>query len=59
MLFVPRGTNISYTKTGGRNIFCGGGGHDDVDEETDVSQANFLVIEASRLCAGARIFNGL
>ena len=47
----------------GKNIFVGGsGGFDDVDEEIDVSEANFLVSkanifvsEASKLSAGARI----
>ena len=40
-------------------------GYDDVDEEMDVSEANFLVSEgnisvskASKLSAGARIFMG-
>ena len=100
LLFVPRGTNISYTQerggdkhfshTGGRggdkhfyieggNSFtCGvedkhfylwgwggqtffvevGGAFDDVDEEMVVSVVNFLVSEASKLSAGARIFRG-
>ena len=35
------------------------GGDDDVDgEEEDVSEANILVSEASKLSAGARIFRG-
>ena len=35
------------------------GGDDDVDgEEEDVSEANFLVSEASKPSAGARIFRG-
>ena len=43
----------------------GGGAYDDVVEEMDVSEANFLVSaanifvsEASKLSAGARIFRG-
>ena len=36
------------------------GGDDDVDgEEEDVSTANILVSEASKLSAGTRIFRGL
>ena len=35
------------------------GGYDDVDEEMDVSEANFLVSQASKPSAGARIFRGL
>ena len=55
-MFVPRGTNISYTQErGGSNIFetkgggrqtffvGGGGRYDDFDEEIDVSKASFLV----------------
>ena len=30
-------------------------GFDDVDEEMDLSEANFFVSEASKLSAGARI----
>ena len=41
---------------GGQTFYVGGsGGFDDVDEEIDVSEANFLVSEASKLSAGARI----
>ena len=36
----------------------GGGGNVDVDEEMDVSKANILVREASKLSTGARIFRG-
>ena len=36
----------------------GGGGFDDIDEEIDVSEANFPVSEASKLSAGARILRG-
>ena len=39
-------------------MYVGGGGgndHVDVDMEMDVSEANFLVSEASKLSAGARI----
>ena len=40
----------------GQTFFLGGsGGFDDVDEEIDVSKANILVSEASKLSAGARI----
>ena len=68
MLFVPRGTNISFTQErggqtflthrGGQTFFGGGGSYDDVDEEINVSEANILVSEASKLSAGARIFRG-
>ena len=52
-----------YIEGGGQTFFVGGsGGFDDVDEEIDVSEANFLVnegnilvSEASKLSAGARI----
>ena len=36
----------------------GGGAYDDVDEEMVASIVNFLVSEASKLSAGARIFRG-
>ena len=63
LLLVPRGTNIFPTQVGGQTFFVGGsGGFDDVDEEIDVSEANFLLSEvnifvskASKLSAGARI----
>ena len=77
LLFVPggqtflthrrgRGTNIFASRRGGQTFFVGGGaGYDDVDEEIDVSEANFLVSkanilgsEASKLFTGARIFRG-
>ena len=52
------GANIFYTQ-GGQTFFVGGGGsYDYVDEEIDVSEASFLVSEASKLSAGARIFSG-
>ena len=43
---------------GETNILCWrqcSGGYDDVDEEMNVNEANFLVSEASKLSAGARI----
>ena len=43
---------------GGTNIFdgAGGGGYDaDDHEEEDVSEANIVVSEVSKLSAGARI----
>ena len=44
---------------GGQTFYVrGGGAYDDVDEEVDVSEANFPVSEASKLSAGARIFRG-
>ena len=56
-MFLPRGTNISYTKergdkhfsyTGGTNIFVGGGdSYDDIDEQIDMSNASFLVSEVN------------
>ena len=64
------GTNIFATQGGGQTFLHweGGGqtfyvedvgGDDDVDgEEEDVSEANILVSEASKLSAGARIFRG-
>ena len=53
------GTNI-FTSRGGQTFFVGGSGaYDDVDEEMVVSIANFLMSEASKLPAGARIFRGL
>ena len=64
------GTNISYTQEGGGDkhfshavggqtfYVRGGGAYDDVDEEVDVSEANFLASKASKLSAGARIFRG-
>ena len=66
---VGGGTNISLPQEGGDKHFHiegggqtfyvgGGGGFDDVDEEIDVSEANFPVSEASKLSAGARIFRG-
>ena len=54
------GTNI-FTHMGGQTFSAGSdGGNDDVDgeEEEDVSEANILVSEASKLSAGARIFRG-
>ena len=45
----------------GQTIFVeGGGGYDDDDddEEMDVSEANIVVSEASKLSAGARILRG-
>ena len=58
-LFVLRGINISYTQERGGQTFlhrgggqpffvAGGGAYDDIDEELDVSEANFLVSEARR-----------
>ena len=65
------GTKIFTHKEGGQTFLhiWGGqtfsvgsdGGNDDVDgeeEEEDVSEANILVSEASKLSAGARIFRG-
>ena len=61
-----RGDKHFCINGGGQTFFVGGGGgYDDVDEEMDVSKANFLVSEAnifvseaSKLSAGARIFRG-
>ena len=53
----PRDKHFPHT-VGGTNIFVGdGGGVYDVDdhEEEDVSIANIVVSEASKLSAGARI----
>ena len=50
-------TNIFASRGGDKHFFVGGGGaNDDVDEEMVVSEANYLVSEASKLSAGARIF---
>ena len=45
----------------GRQTFYvgGSGGYDDVDEEMDVREANFLVSQVSKLSAGAGSFRGL
>ena len=43
----------------GQTFFVGcGGGYDDVDELMNVSEANIVLSEASKLSAGARIFRG-
>ena len=53
------GGQTFFTDRGGQTFYVGGGGaYDDVDEEVDVSKVNFLVSEASKLSAGARIFRG-
>ena len=63
-----RGGDKHFSHTGERGgdkhfshtFYVGGGGtYDDVVEELVVSGANFLVTEASKLSAGARIFRGL
>ena len=62
VLFVPGGQTICLSP-GGQTFFVGGGGgFDDVDEEIDVSKANFpvseaniLVSEVSKLSVVARI----
>ena len=48
------------TRGGQTFSFGSDGGNDDVDsgEEEDVSEANILVSEVSKLSAGARIFRG-
>ena len=74
---MGRGTNSFHTQgrtnifslmgLGGQTFFVGGSsGYDDVDEEMDVSEANFLVTEAnifvskaSKHLAGARNFNNI
>ena len=61
--FTHRRGQTFFTHRGDKLFFAGGGGgFDDVDEETDVSKANFLVSaanifvsEACKLSAGARI----
>ena len=54
------GTNIFTLRGGGQTFYVKDvGGDDDVDgEEEDVSEANILASEASKLSAGARIFKG-
>ena len=49
-----------YTERVGQRFYVKDvGGDDDVDgEEEDVSEANILVSEASKLSAGTRIFKG-
>ena len=59
-IFTLRGGQTFLHREGGQTFFVGGGGgHDDVDEEMDVSflvsEANIFVSEASKLSAGARI----
>ena len=53
--YIEGGTNI-LPGQGGQTFYVGGGGaYDDDSEEMDVSEANFLVSEASKLSVGARI----
>ena len=60
------GANI-FTLRGEQTFYVGGDdAYDDVDEEMDLSEANFpaseeniLVSEVSKLSAGARTFRGL
>ena len=59
--FCPTGgDNHFHTDRWGQTFYVEDvGGDDDVDgEEEDVSEANILVSEASKLSAGARIFRG-
>ena len=59
--FSPTGDKHFYTYGGGQTFSVGSdGGNVDVDdeEEVDVSEANSLVSEASKLSTGARIFRG-
>ena len=68
-----RGKQTFIRTVGGKTFYVvGGGGYDDVDEEMDVSEANFLVskanfllselkilvCEANKLSTRARIFKG-
>ena len=55
-----RGGQTFLPHRGGQTFYVEDvGGDDDVDgEEEDVSEANILVSEASKLAAGARIFKG-
>ena len=58
-IFHTQGEDKHFCILGGTNIFVGGGGtYDDDDEEIDVSEANIFVSEASKLSAGDRIFRG-
>ena len=58
VLFV--GQTFLLWGEGGQTFYVrGGGAYDDVDEEVDVSEANFLVSKASKLSTGARILMGL
>ena len=54
------GQTFLHWEGGGQTFYVKDvGGDDDVDgEEEDVSEANILVSEASKLSAGARIFRG-
>ena len=57
--FYIEGGGTKIFTWGGQTSYVGGvGGYDDVDEEMDVSKANILVREASKLSTGARIFRG-
>ena len=60
-----RGKQNFCTVVGQTFYVVGGGGYDDVDEEMDVSEANFLVsevknlvCEANKLSTGPKIFRG-
>ena len=57
---IWRGGQTFLPHRGGQTFYVEDvGGDDDVDgEEEDVSEANILVSEASKLSAGARIFRG-
>ena len=60
-LFVPRGQTFLYHSGGGQTFSVEGGGDNyDVygEDERDVSEANILASEASKLSAGARILRG-
>ena len=68
VLFVPRGQTFSthsggedkhFPHTGGTNIYVGGGGggydvDDHEEEEEDVSEANIVMSEVSKLSAGSQ-----
>ena len=57
--FTHRGYKHFYIVGLGKTFYAvGGGGHDDVDKEMYVSEANILVSKASKLSAGARNFRG-
>ena len=52
------GQTFLHQERGGIFFIGGCVGYDDVYEEIDVSEANIVVSEASKLSAGARIFKG-
>ena len=53
------GNRYLHRRLGQTFYVVGCSGHDDVDEEMDVSEANIPASKASKLSAGTRILRGL